>query len=279
MAECVSQLWDSYGSGKPTFLAKPEWRGLSEAPYDRLLDILVRLPSLLAKADQIDSATGPESFDISIAQKLLKKCHALRDELIFWYAEFQSKEASPLFYLEPEEQHPYLEPGSDLQDVFPESVTFQNAYIAQILLLYWYGEVVVHSVMSHMHRHIQERLQNAVVESEDAIAKLQEPESPHDTIADVEAVGDYFASKVCQAMAGCGRNCLQGYGFQIAMVPLWAAQQFFLTRSTRKYIWCQTVLMNFSTKGFVLAQSLGSLPLRQYPGRYVGTASSTDEIV
>lgn len=273
----LSQLWDSYGSGKPTFLAKPEWRGLSDAPYDRLLDILVRLPSLLAKADQIDSNTGPESLDISTAQRLLKKCHALRDELIFWYAEFQSKEASPLFYLEPETQHPYLEPGSDLQDVFPESITFQNTYIAQILLLYWYGEVVVHSVMSHMHRHIREKLQNAAVKSDDSVAAAQQ-ENFQDSIADVEAVGDYFASKVCQAMAGCGRNSLQGYGFQIAMVPLWAAQQFFLTRSTRKYIWCQTVLVNFSTKGFVLAQSLGSLPLRQYPGRYVETVSPTDEI-
>ncbi|CRG89704.1 Nitrate transporter [Talaromyces islandicus] len=275
----AAALWDSYGSGKPTFLAKPEWRGLSDAPYDRLLDILVRLPSLLAKADQIDSTTVPESLDISTVQRLLKKCHALRDELIFWYAEFQSKEASPLFYLEPEEQHPYLEPGSDLQDVFPESVKFQSAYIAQMLLLYWYGEVVVHSVMSHMHRHIREKLQNTTIKSEDTVADSQQQQRPHDTIADVETVGDYFASKVCQAMAGCGRNPLQGYGFQIAMVPLWAAQQFFLTRSTRKYIWCQTVLVNFGTKGFVLAQSLGSLPLRQYPGRYVGTPSSTDEIV
>lgn len=201
----------------------------------------------------------------------------MQDELIFWYAEFQSKEASPLFYLEPEEQHPYLDPDSDLQSVFPESVTFQNAYIAQMLLLYWYGEVVVHSVMSHMLKYIKENTTDAVVKSEDSAASQQD-NSP-DAIDDVEAVGDYFASKICQAMAGCGRNSLQGYGFQIALVPLWAAQQFFLTRSTRKYTWCQTVLVNFSTKGFFLAQSLGSLPLRQYPGRYIETVSSSDDIV
>ncbi|KAH8698432.1 hypothetical protein BGW36DRAFT_145775 [Talaromyces proteolyticus] len=270
----AAALWDSYGSGKPTFLAGLEWCGLSDMPYDRLLDILIRLPSLLAKADQIES-TSKDVDAIRAAQELLGKCHALRDELIFWYAGFQSEESGPLFYLELEERHPYLDPDSDLQDVFPESVTFQNAYIAQILLLYWYGEVVVHSIMSHMHRFTQKNTQNV---DNTATATPPEQQVTGDVIRDVDTVGEHFASKICQAMAGCGRNCLQGYGFQIALVPLWAAQQFFFQRSPRKYKWCQTVLVNFSTKGFVLAQSLGRLALRQYPGRKIEESLPADEV-
>jgi hypothetical protein len=253
-------------------LAKPEWRGLSDAPYDQLLDILVRLPSLLAKADQIESSAADDNDNTAAAKKLLYKCYALRDELVSWYEGFQSKETEPLFYLEPEEQHPYLDPESDLNDLFPESVTFQTPYIADILMLYWYGEVLVHSVMSHVHQYLWDRAQNNRTSSQ-ATQQLVDEE----IILNTETVGEYFASKICQAMAGCGRNSLQGYGFQIALVPLWAAQEYYFSRSPQKYMWCRTVLTNFSTKGFVLAQNLGSLPMRQYPGRYVEAYSTTDE--
>ncbi|KAE8554411.1 hypothetical protein EYB25_002950 [Talaromyces marneffei] len=292
-------LWDSYASGKTSFLAKPEWRGLSDTPYDLLLDILVRLTGLLSKAEHIDSmaASGLEAGATAAAQKLMWKCHALRDDLVTWYADFQTKETGPLFYLEPEEQHPYLDPDSDLNDIFPDSVTFQTPYIAQLLLLYWYGEVVVHSAMSTAHRHLwgpspstetpspasssSPSTTSSVTTERLTEARQQMTMLEGETLANIETIGEYFAAKICQAMAGIGRNSLRGYGFQIGMVPLWSAQQYYLNRSSRKYMWCRTVLMNFGRKGFVVGQSLGALAYRQYPGRYVGnnTSSSIEELI
>ncbi|RAO66063.1 uncharacterized protein BHQ10_002075 [Talaromyces amestolkiae] len=288
-------LWDSYASGKTSFLAKPEWRGLSDTPYDLLLDILVRLTALLSKADHIDSmaASGDDAGATQAAQKLMWKCHSLRDDLVTWYADFQTKETGPLFYLEPEEQHPYLDPDSDLNDVFPDSVTFQSPYIAQLLLLYWYGEVVVHSAMSTAHRHLWGQSPNIETPSPSSTsisspsttasvtterlteARQQMTMLEGETLANIETIGEYFAAKICQAMASIGRNSLRGYGFQIGMVPLWSAQQYYQNRSARKYMWCRTVLMNFGRKGFVVGQSLGTLALRQYPGRYVEDSSSS----
>lgn len=267
------QLWDSYASGKPTFLAKPEWRGLSDAPYDQLLDILVQLPSLLANADQIEYSSTDNNEKVAPTLKLLGKYRALRDQLANWYSGFQSTEPGSLFYLEKEQQHPYLDPDSDLNDLFPESVVFQTPYIAQLLMLYWYGEVLVHSVPAHVYRYLSKQAPNSPGSAQTAMEAVSRYLKDDETIDNSEATGDYFASKICQAMAGCGRNSLQGYGFQIALVPLWAAQEFYLTRSPRKYTWCRTVLTNFSTRGFVVAQNLGSLSLRQYPGRYLEARS------
>ncbi|EED21594.1 hypothetical protein TSTA_088300 [Talaromyces stipitatus ATCC 10500] len=291
-------LWDSYASGETSFLAKPEWRGLSDTPYDLLLDILLRLTSLLSRADQIETMAtkGDETGAAEAAQRLMWRCHSLRDELVTWYADFQTKETGPLFYLEPEEQHPYLDPDSELNGVFPDSVTFQTPYIAQLLLLYWYGEVIVHGAMSIAHRYLWGQSPTnpessgttpsstaspsttaSVTTEKLTEARQQMTMLEGETLANIEIIGEYFAAKICQAMAGCGRNSLQGYGFQTAMVPLWAAQQYYLDRSTRKYLWCRTVLMNFSRKGFVVAQNLGSLALSQYPGRYVSGKSVVEE--
>lgn len=237
------------------------------------------------------AARGDDGGATLATERLLWRCHILRDELVTWYADFQSKETGPLFYLEPEERHPYLDPDSDLNDLFPDSVTFQTPYIAQILLLYWYGEVVVHSVMSHVHQYmgseqtpkseISEATTTTTTSTDNLTASQQQQVTTmmdDEMIANIETVGEYFASKICQAMAGCGRNSLQGYGFQVALVPLWAAQDFYRLRSPRKYMWCRTVLTNFSKRGFVLASNLGSLPLRQYPGRYLEASTPVEEV-
>lgn len=261
---------------------------------------MLRLTSLSSEADQIEilASTGDENGAIEAAQNLLWKCHALRDELVAWYANFQSRESNPLFTLEPEEQHPFLEPGSDLNSVFPSSVKFHSPYVAQMLLLYWYGEVVVHSAMSTAHRYLLATNSGAaapessgtspsasaspsttvsVTTDKMAEARQQMNIGEGETLANIETIGEYFAAKICQAMAGCGSsNQLQGYGFQIAIVPLWAAQQYYYLRSPRKYMWCRNVLTNFGRKGFLVAQELGTISLRQYPGRYVDSVVVED---
>jgi hypothetical protein len=80
----------------------------------------------------------------------------------------------------------------------------------------------------------------------------------------LQKTGDYYATKICQSSA----SLKGGYGFQIVMVPLWAAQQFYDICQDSRYDWCQTVLRNFGAAcGFVSGgEALGFLKPTQYPG-------------
>ncbi|KAL2021063.1 hypothetical protein VTK56DRAFT_7718 [Thermocarpiscus australiensis] len=77
-------------SRTPTFLAGPEWTTTPwelhpKSPFDRLLDIVVLLPAIFARADRILSQE-PTMARRLMAQDLLNNCLDIESQLSAWYA-------------------------------------------------------------------------------------------------------------------------------------------------------------------------------------------------
>lgn len=265
-ANSIAKVWDAYGTRKALFLAQPEWQGLSETPHDHLLDLLVFIPGLLEKSDKItsiaDDLRGIHNVDLFSVDDLLGCWLAVHHRLTNWYSEFDAQESAGLFKIGPLQpnSHPYLEENPELQATFPQVITFKDTYIAQIMLLYWFGQVVIHTATTRLCG-IKENHRASI----NAKFVFQRHKKVHnEAMKDAEKMGGYYATKICQSIA----SLRGGYGFQIAMVPLWVAQQFFdVSGDTKKFLWCQEVLKGFGkVGGFVLAAALGRLTPKQYPG-------------
>ncbi|KAH8700107.1 hypothetical protein BGW36DRAFT_292557 [Talaromyces proteolyticus] len=264
----ITAIWDAYGTRKPLFLARPEWQGLSDTPHDNLLDLLVYIPGLLERLDSIATKTeeslqfGNYKIDLLAIDDLLSCWLAISHRLTNWYSDFESEEFGGLFKTGPLQlqSHPYLDNNTKLHAVFPQVITFRDAYIAQIMLLYWFGETIIHTAMTKLYK-IKENYKGVMNKN---VIPTSYRSAHQDNMENASKIGDYYATKICQSVA----SLRGGYGFQIAMVPLWAAQQFFfLCGDLVKFHWCQAVLKGFGkVGGFVLAAALGILTPNQYPG-------------
>ncbi|CRG92419.1 hypothetical protein PISL3812_09478 [Talaromyces islandicus] len=262
----TTAVWDAYGTRKSLFLAQPEWQGLSETPHDHLLDLLVFIPGLLEKSDRVittgDESRGINKVDLFLVNDLLGCWLAVHHRLTNWYFEFDAQESEGLFKTGPlkPNSHPYLEGNTELHAVFPQVISFKDTYIAQVMLLYWFGQVIVHTATTKLYG-IREKHKASI----NAKYVPQNYKKVHnETMQDAEKMGEYYATKICQSIA----SLKGGYGFQIAMVPVWAAQQFFhVSGDAKKFLWCREVLKGFGkVGGFVLAAALGILTPKQYPG-------------
>lgn len=248
------------------FLAQPEWQGLSETPHDYLLDLLVFIPGLLEKSDKITATAnelrGINKVDLFSVGDLLSCWLAVQHSLTNWFYEFDTQEYAGLFKIGPLDpnSHPYLEENQELQAVFPQVITFKDTYIAQIMLLYWFGQVIIHTTTMKLYRIREDH--KASVNAK--LAPQNQTKGHKETMQDAEKMAEYYATKICQSVA----SLRGGYGFQIAMVPVWAAQQYFdASGDEKKFLWCQEVLKGFGkVGGFVLAAALGILTPKQYPG-------------
>lgn len=262
IADSETQLWDAYGSRKMIFLARPEWQNLSNTPHDIFLDSLVCIPGLLEASDNILSSIQSGKIDIQGIDDLLSYWHAIIVRLTQWYVTFEDQEPVGLYESGPlgPKSHPYLDADKPhLYSMFPQVISFRDTYVAQNMLMYWFGQLVIHTAMFQLY-----------VAREKHQARPNRGAFPlgykgvHNTSKEsVQKAGDYYATKICQSAA----SLRGGYGFQIIMVPLWAAQQFYDTCQDPRYDWCQTVLRNFGTaSGFASAEALGFLKPTQYPG-------------
>lgn len=257
-----SQLWDAYGSRKMSFLARSEWQNLSDTPHDVLLDSLICIPGLLEATDNILSSTQSGKVDIAGIDELLSFWHAIHVRLSQWYVTFEDQELEGLYECGPlgPKSHPYLDAEKlHLYSMFPQVISFRDTYVAQNMLMYWFGQLVVHTSMVQLYV-AREKHQNRL----NSGAFPSEYKGIHKTLRErLQQTGDYYATKICQSTA----SLKGGYGFQIVMVPLWAAQQFYDICQDPRYDWCQTVLRNFGAAcGFVSAEALGFLKPTQYPG-------------
>jgi hypothetical protein len=248
------------------FLAQPEWQGLSDTPHDHLLDLLVFIPGLLEKSDKVTTTGyelhGIKKAELSSVDDLLGCWRAVHHRLTNWYFEFDAQESEGLFKIGPlkPNSHPYLEDNPEIHDVFPQVISFKDTYIAQIMLLYWFGQVIIHTATTKLYG-IRENHKASI----NSKFGPQNHKSVHsETMQDAEKMGEYYATKICQSIA----SLRGGYCFHIAMVPVWAAQQFFdVSGDAKKFLWCQEVLKGFGkVGGFVLAAALGILTPKQYPG-------------
>ncbi|OKL59917.1 hypothetical protein UA08_04907 [Talaromyces atroroseus] len=260
----ITALWDAYGSRKGLFLARREWQNLSDSPHDTLLDLLVCMPGLLETSDTIKSTANQPGrvFNTARVDDLLGHWQVLFGRLLRWYTNFENREAAGLYECGPLQQdsHPYLEADqSHLYSVFPQIISFKDAYVAQIMLLYWFGQLVIHAAMTEIYM-IREKHQARLF----AGAFPPDYKGVHQASKEsVQKAGDYYATKICQSTA----SLKGGYGFQMVMVPLWAALQFFALCGDPKFDWSQAVFRNFGKLGgFMLAEPLRVMRPTQYPG-------------
>lgn len=246
-----------------TYLARYEWQNLSQHPHDVLLDTLLCIPGLLESYDNILSSSQSCKADIDSLDDLLSCWHAIHLRLTQWFLTFEEEESDGLYEIGPLDpnNHPYLDPDQPhMYAVFPQVLSFHDLYVAQVMIMYWFGQLVAHTSMLQIHatkQKTQTRLKTKAFPSRyDGIQRI--------TIENVQKAGDYYASKICQSTA----KLKGGYGFQIVMVPLWAAQVFYdICQDSSKFHWCQTVLRSFGTScGFPTAEALGFLRPSQYPG-------------
>jgi hypothetical protein len=235
---------------------------LSNSPHDTLLDLLVSTTGLIESSDNIKAKSQTETIDIAVVDNLLGYWQILYQRLMRWYSDFESRETVGLFECGPLQQggHPYLEAHqSHLHSVFPQVISFKDAYVAQIMLLYWFGQLVIHAGMTELYMvRIKYRARMY------AGAFPPDYKGVHQTSKEsVQKAGDYYASKICQ----CTASLKGGYGFQMVMVPLWAAIQFFSLVGDPKFEWSETVFRNFGKLGgFMLAEPLRVMRPTQYPG-------------
>ena len=200
-----------------THLAEPQWCGLSDSDCDRLIDIMMQLSSLLAELGPLKQrATAEQVTDLEeIRQAIsssLDRCLGLEHQLIRWYESYQSHEPFALFTLLP------LDWATRAQDVpFHESIRFTSSTKAQVLVMYWSGEVLLHQgiwAIEKLLRNLAGLDQELGTPQEWCRDKVASPpgetlffagimEKHERALRDAKAIAEQFANKVCQAVLGC----------------------------------------------------------------------------
>lgn len=197
-----------------------------------------------ADLDHMNKAL-PTPVHMDAVNGLLRRCEDLEDELLDWYTRFQHGEDGQLFMMTPIESNhlPYLIPDSDVNQPFSEMITFSSPNLAQILIVYWAGQLMHHQIMANVLAYRQS--QSQMVQRSDRMCE-RDDNGDHERMQNLEAAGESFANRICQAIAGCSQRGFQGVVFQSSIAPLCAAQLFFSTRSPQKSYWCHTTLVSMN---------------------------------
>jgi hypothetical protein len=151
-----------------------------------------------------------------------------------------------------------LDDDCDLKDIFDDTVDFPNIYLTQLVLAFWCGLVILYTEMIRLHRKLQSLRSDSEAVQDSTLLVNQSD------IEQLEKAGNHFAAKICQAIPACYTDATGNLGIQIALSPLWSAQQFYEGRSLQKYAWCQMVLKSFRKRGFGMGASIMNLSHKQY---------------
>lgn len=127
---------------KPTFCGDSEWittpwEHHPRAPFDRLLDILSQIPSLLQRLDHILSL-DPTAARRLMVQDLLENCLSIQAALEQWHASlFHSNYRSQAAY--------WISPDqSGAQLPFTNVLAFREALTSATFLWYWAAQILLY---------------------------------------------------------------------------------------------------------------------------------------
>jgi hypothetical protein len=192
------------------------------------------------------------------AQRVIARHREIQEKLLHWYGTLQSQEGESLFKIEPRVATGYslLEEYPELACTFSGGVVFLNGYIFELLLLYWFGSLLLYTSMARVYKQLQLSKGDGTFNSMIT--------DRHNPLKDVEDVAESLATKVCQTIDFCERPSVGPPGFQIVLPGLWAAQQYFDGRSTRKFRWCQTVTKALEKKGFLSGSAVAFCSHQKY---------------
>ena len=196
---------------------------------------MMQVSTLLADLEPLkERATAEQVTDLEeIRQSIsscLDRCLSVEHQLIRWYESYQSHEPFALFTLLP------LDWATRAQDVpFHESIRFTSSTKAQVLVMYWSGEVLLHQGIWDIEKLLRnlagldQQLGSPHEWCEDKAAPLPEEtlffadimEKHERALRDAAAIAEQFANKVCQAVLGCqlydqDRDLLRDHFVQMA---------------------------------------------------------------
>lgn len=125
---------------KPTFCGEPDWVTTPwarhpKAPFDRLLDILSQVPSLLQRLDHLLNLEPTVNRRL-LAQDLLENCLSIQGALEQWHANLHQTTYST--------QPPYWNPSNqhDAQPPFTNTLAFRDQLTSVTFLYYWAAQVL-----------------------------------------------------------------------------------------------------------------------------------------
>lgn len=214
---------------------------------------------MLELSDQTCQSLGSLSDGDLAKKRLIASHYIIQDELLSWYGRLQSHTDEPLFNIKPTVGTGYsLLPEYPEVGVFSGSIIFLNGYIFELLLLYWYGSLLLYTAMAQVYRQVQHN----------------EIGYRYHTLNDVERLADNFATKICQAVEFCEKPSVGPPGFQIILPGLWAAQQFFDGRSPQKFRWCREIIKALEKKGFLSGSVIAHVSHQNYADMAESIAAS-----
>lgn len=125
---------------KPTFCGDPEWitapwERHPKAPFDRLLDILSQIPSLLQRLDHV-IGLEPTMARRLMVQDLLENCLSVQVALEQWHASLHHSNyrSQTAYWVSPDQ--------SEAQLPFTDVLSFRDALTSATFLWYWAAQVL-----------------------------------------------------------------------------------------------------------------------------------------
>jgi hypothetical protein len=218
------------------------------------------IPSILELSDKMTCYVRAR-YDVEpVKRQWYEWLHRMRIRLLDWYCRLHTQEVEPLFLLESGTAtgSSLLQDNPELIGTFSGSVLFSNEYFFEMLLLYWIGWIMIYSSITTVYNSMTERTMRLINDSDNITTQ------GCDALKEIELTAEYSAEKLCQAVAFGEKPAVGAASFQIMLPGLWAAQQYFAGRSSRKSRWCQMVAKGLEKKGFMLAPFVTTISPRGF---------------
>lgn len=221
---------------KSTFLADPLWKTVPfsthpKTPIDRLVDLLLEAPGILAKADRFDALKSPV-LRLWSALDMFEYCYNLGIQMRSFYVELEAAHPGTTLYWEQSPlntQIRVVERNHEEQMLLGSDFEFTNIQIASVLMLYWATTTMLHSGMCHIHEFLTQ-VRNQL--SDEQLAELtvfkQPEQNGYMDLSRLPPLGDQRnfvldARKVFRSVEFCLRDCLSAqhdFGLSAVTAPL-----------------------------------------------------------
>ncbi|KAH7170382.1 hypothetical protein EDB81DRAFT_775271 [Dactylonectria macrodidyma] len=202
---------------RDTFLSAPEWRSVPwqhhpQCSLDHLFDLILFLPSILARTDQIVPLEATHSRRLR-AQELLHNSLSLERQFDMWFhATNQPTPGHPIAFWAEE----LTSPGGFIP--FSNSYTFRDNPTGLACLYYWMARIPLHRCIEYLHRII---FQPVI----DAYPNMW-PDLPPELQIDVTRYqhAREFAADICRGLDSVLDSTVQP---DVLVAPMAAAMDFY----------------------------------------------------
>lgn len=233
-----------------SFLADPSWlevpwQHTPKSPYERVLDLLLEIPGLLADADEMLQA--PEHSHPKLASGIFWKYWRLDARLQDLQRELESDAAGPLYW----PVLSSLESSADdhiLGKVFPAVFEFPDLRTANTMMLLWTTMAMARAGCTGLHGYMQELSIKGQSQAVSMFRQLPSLESCESWIS--------LARNACQCVEYCVKEPASGFARLTASVPLQVLTGYLQgdSRGRRELVWTYGMLERISKRGMRLLQ-------------------------